>query len=62
MKTMLRRAFAMAALLMVPTWLSAQETRVTGQITAEETGQPLAGVQIVVKGTTVGTISDGKGN
>ncbi|HUE76841.1 MAG TPA: SusC/RagA family TonB-linked outer membrane protein [Longimicrobiales bacterium] len=62
MKLMLRRAFAMAALLMVPTWLSAQETRVTGQVTAEETGQPLAGVQIVVKGTTIGTLSDGNGN
>ena len=62
MKPMLRRAFAMAALLMVPTLLNAQETRVTGQVTAEETGQPLAGVQIVVKGTTVGTLSDGSGN
>ncbi|HUG39366.1 MAG TPA: SusC/RagA family TonB-linked outer membrane protein [Longimicrobiales bacterium] len=62
MKLMLRRAFATAALLLVPTWLSAQETRVTGQVTAEETGQPLAGVQIVVKGTTVGTLTDGAGN
>ena len=62
MKLMLRRAFATAALLLVPTWLNAQETRVTGQITAEETGEPLAGVQVVVKGTTVGTLSDGNGN
>ena len=57
MNRMMRRALAVAALLLVPTWLSAQETRVTGQVMAEETGQPLAGVQIVVKGTTVGTLT-----
>ncbi|NIU78545.1 MAG: SusC/RagA family TonB-linked outer membrane protein, partial [Gammaproteobacteria bacterium] len=62
MNSMLRRVLVMAALLMVPTWLSAQEARVTGQVTAEDSGQPLAGVQIVVKGTTVGTLTDGNGN
>ncbi len=62
MYSKLRRTLAIAALLAVPTWLSAQENRVTGQVTAEDSGQPLAGVQIVVKGTTVGTLSDGNGN
>ena len=62
MSRTLRRALAIAALLAVPTWLSAQDTRVTGQVTAEDSGQPLAGVQIVVKGTTVGTLTDGNGN
>ncbi len=62
MNLMMRRALAVAALLLVPTWLSAQESRVTGQVNAEETGQPLAGVQIVVKGTTIGTLTDGNGN
>lgn len=40
---------------------SAQEIRVTGQVTAEESGQPLAGVQIVVEGTRIGTVTDGNG-
>jgi TonB-linked SusC/RagA family outer membrane protein len=62
MNSMLRRVLAIAALLLVPTWLSAQESRVTGQVTAEDSGQPLAGVQIMVKGTAVGTLTDGNGN
>ncbi|MFP4623150.1 MAG: SusC/RagA family TonB-linked outer membrane protein [Gemmatimonadota bacterium] len=53
---------AIAALILVPTWLSAQETRVSGQVTSEETDQPLAGVQVMAKGTTAGTLTDGNGN
>ena len=63
MNVNIRRVFALAAaLLLLPAVVNAQETRVTGQVTAEDTGQPLAGVQIVVKGTTVGTLTDGNGN
>jgi TonB-linked SusC/RagA family outer membrane protein len=62
MNPFLRRLLAIGALLLVPTWLNAQETRVSGQVTAEDAGQPLAGVQIVVKGTNVGTLTDGSGN
>jgi TonB-linked SusC/RagA family outer membrane protein len=62
MKSTLRRVFAIGAFLMVPTWLNAQESRVAGQVMADDTGRPLAGVQIMVKGTTVGTLTDGSGN
>jgi TonB-linked SusC/RagA family outer membrane protein len=62
MKSTFRRAFAIGAFLLVPTWLNAQESRVSGQVMADDTGRPLAGVQIMVKGTTVGTLTDGSGN
>jgi TonB-linked SusC/RagA family outer membrane protein len=62
MKLDMRRILAVAALLLVPSWLSAQETRVTGQVLSDETGGPLAGVQVMAKGTTVGTLTDGNGN
>ncbi len=56
-------ALLLAALLAVPTFLHAQEMRtVTGHVTAAENLQPLAGVQVSVKGTTVGTLTDGEGN
>jgi iron complex outermembrane receptor protein len=40
----------------------AQQTTIKGKITDGETGGPLVGVTIVVKGTTVGTTSDFDGN
>ena len=40
---------------------SAQTTRVTGTVTSAEDGEPVAGASIVVKGTTVGTITDFEG-
>ena len=55
-------ALLLLLLLVTPAWLNAQETRVTGQVTAQESGQPLAGVQVVVKGTAIGTLTDGNGN
>ncbi len=38
-----------------------QEVRVTGTITDASTGLPMAGVNILVKGTTIGAISDDQG-
>lgn len=38
--------------------LQAQGVQITGKVTSAETGQPLPGVSIVVKGTTVGTVSN----
>ncbi len=40
----------------------AQSTSVSGQVTDAATGDPLAGVNIVVKGKVTGTISDPDGN
>ncbi|MGH7607125.1 MAG: carboxypeptidase-like regulatory domain-containing protein, partial [Gemmatimonadales bacterium] len=46
-----------------PALLAAQETRaVTGKVTATESLRPLAGVQVTVKGTNLGTLTDGEGN
>ena len=38
-----------------------QQLRITGTITDAGTGQVMPGVNVVVKGTTIGTISDGSG-
>jgi len=40
----------------------AQERSITGRVTATEDGSPLPGVNIVVKGTTTGTVSDAEGS
>lgn len=42
--------------------LWAQDLTVTGKITSSEDGSPLPGVNVVVKGTTSGTVSDVSGN
>lgn len=41
---------------------SAQTLRVTGKVTDGESGQPLIGVNVVIVGTTQGTITDLEGN
>lgn len=43
------------------TYADDQEVRVTGTVTDASTGQPMAGVNILVKGTTIGAISDDQG-
>jgi hypothetical protein len=63
---MTRRLYRVATLLgvlsLIPLAAEArQATPVTGQVTAQATGQPMAGVQIVAKGTTVGTLTDANG-
>ena len=45
----------LAALLMGSFVLLAQDKTVTGKLTDEKSGQPLSGVSVTVKGTTVGT-------
>ena len=39
-----------------------QGVKVSGTVTDRKTGEPLAGVSIIIKGTTKGTISDIDGN
>jgi TonB-linked SusC/RagA family outer membrane protein len=57
-----RCLLACVALLILPAWIGAQETRpVSGSVTAEGTEQPLAGVQVFVKGTRIGTLTDSRG-
>ena len=42
--------------------VTAQNQKVTGVVISQEDGQPVVGASILVKGTTVGTISDVDGN
>lgn len=42
--------------------LFAQEITVSGNVTAEDDGQPLPGVSVVIQGTTTGTVTDFDGN
>ena len=41
---------------------TAQVTRVTGNVTSSEDGEPVVGASVLVKGTNVGTITDIDGN
>ncbi len=51
------------ALIAWPALVNGQEGRsVTGTVTAAESLQPLAGVQVTVKGTNIGTLTDAEGN
>jgi TonB-linked SusC/RagA family outer membrane protein len=61
---MIRRLLALACLAMfVAGAADAQEgRRVTGKVTNAESLAPIAGAQVVVKGTTVGTVADVNGN
>lgn len=40
----------------------AQERVISGKITSAEDGEPLPGVNVVIKGTTTGTVTDADGN
>jgi TonB-linked SusC/RagA family outer membrane protein len=40
----------------------AQEKMVSGKVSAEETGAPIPGVNVILKGTTIGTVTDIDGN
>ncbi len=49
-------------LMMVPASLFAQASEITGTITDAANGEPLPGVTIIVKGSTIGTVTDFEGN
>ncbi|MCU0470165.1 MAG: TonB-dependent receptor [Arcicella sp.] len=62
MKFITKKGFWSVLLLTLINFVGfAQENKVSGKIT-DSKGEPLIGVSIKVKGTTVGTISDGSGN
>jgi TonB-linked SusC/RagA family outer membrane protein len=52
------------AFVALPAFLAAQQEMrtVTGHVTAAQTLEPLAGVQVTVKGTNVGTLTNDEGN
>lgn len=41
---------------------NAQISQVTGNVTSDEDGLPVVGASVLVKGTTVGTVTDIDGN
>ncbi|UFH56086.1 TonB-dependent receptor [Spirosoma sp. KNUC1025] len=51
-----------ALLAMLPGCLLAQGLRISGRVTSAQDGQPIPGVNIVVKGTTNGVSTDANGN
>ncbi len=51
--------FLVGFLMSMP--LHAQQT-ITGKVTAEEDGNPLPGVSVVIQGTSIGTVTDLEGN
>lgn len=59
----MKRRFCLSLLFL---WLCgiawAQEPTVTGTVTRDKTGEPLAGVTVTVKGTAVATTTDANGN
>ena len=59
---MKRFTVLLAFLVFVFSGLWAQNMQITGNVTSAETGEPLPGVSVVVKGTTVGTVTDFNGD
>jgi TonB-linked SusC/RagA family outer membrane protein len=58
MKRLLLTSFAVAFSL----FCLAQERTVSGRVSASDDGSPLPGVNVVIKGTTNGTVTDADGN
>ena len=52
----------LAMLVLSIGWVNAQITQVSGTVISEEDGFPVVGATILVKGTTVGTVTDIDGN
>ncbi len=48
--------------MLVYCYAGAQNTTISGRVTDKAEGQPLPGVNVVVKGTTIGTVTDVEGN
>ncbi|SEG04573.1 SusC/RagA family TonB-linked outer membrane protein [Parabacteroides chinchillae] len=59
---MKKLTFALLCLVMSIGMAMAQATKVTGHVTSVEDGEPVIGASIIVKGTTIGTVTDFDGN
>lgn len=60
------RRIAAAAVAVIPVYftpldLAAQGATVTGRVTASDDGRPLQGVTVLLRGTTIGTLTDANG-
>jgi TonB-linked SusC/RagA family outer membrane protein len=56
------RIVSLSLFFSVPILVWAQERVVTGRVTSSDDGSTLPGVNVVVKGTTVGTVTDAEGS
>ena len=54
--------FLMVILCLFSVWTYAQEQDIKGNVTDQESGMPLLGVNVIVEGTTQGTTTDFDGN
>lgn len=58
---MKRFTILLAFLMLVGLSLQAQSVQISGNVTSSEDGSPLPGVSVVVKGTTIGTVTNFNG-
>lgn len=58
----MKKTLGLFILLILSTWMVAQEVTVTGSVTGKSDGFPIPGVSIVEKGTTRGVVTDINGN
>ena len=60
----MKKLYSILLLVMFVSVLSAQsgKIRITGKVSDGDTGEPLPGVNIIIEGTTQGTITDIEGN
>ncbi len=61
MEKFYKRSWALAVTMLLATTLTYAQTTVSGKV-KDETGSPMPGVNIIVKGTTDGTVSDANGD
>ncbi|MEX0981089.1 MAG: TonB-dependent receptor [Bacteroidales bacterium] len=61
-QTTIGTTLIMLALLLQAQTTSGQQRTITGKVTADDTGESLPSVNVVIKGTTTGVISDFDGN
>ena len=57
----MKKTLGLFILLILSTWMVAQEVTVTGRVTSKSDGLPIPGVSVVQKGTTTGTVTNGEG-
>ncbi len=56
------QVFVLVGALLSTTWLQAQDRTVSGNITSSDDGSPIPGANVLIKGTTDGTVTDVDGN
>jgi iron complex outermembrane recepter protein len=62
MKNFLRNSFATGCVILCSVFTAFAQTSISGRVTDGVSGEPLAGVNIVVKGKVIGTITDTDGS